>query len=114
MCLQLTGVLLRLANEAAFALKPICRPLWFIDPEDPVTYTICDQYALGDDVIVAPVVEKVCWMAHLSRLCQHQAELPCDAEDLFCSIPLQVLGNSRRVIPVDPCLSSFLAAVTAA
>jgi hypothetical protein len=57
--LQLTGVLLKLANEAAHALKPICRPLWFLDPYDEATYTIYDQYALGDDVIVAPVVQKV-------------------------------------------------------
>lgn len=55
---KLSGVLLQLAEDAAHALKPICRPLWFLDPYDEVTYTIHDQYALGDDVIVAPVVHK--------------------------------------------------------
>ena len=32
--------------------------MWWLDPEDEVTYDIADQYALGDDIIVAPVVVK--------------------------------------------------------
>lgn len=55
---KLEGVLLNLAQDAADVLAPICRPLWFLDPYDTETFTIHDQYALGNDVIVAPVVQK--------------------------------------------------------
>ena len=32
--------------------------MWWLDPRDPETFGIDDQFALGDDLIVAPVVEK--------------------------------------------------------
>ena len=32
--------------------------MWWLAPEDEETYRIRDQFAVGDDVIVAPVVEK--------------------------------------------------------
>lgn len=44
-----------LATEAAAALKPIARPMWWLDPDDEDTYDIWDQFAVGDDLIVAPV-----------------------------------------------------------
>lgn len=52
------GLIERLAHEAAGALVPICRPMWMLDPYDEATYEIHDQYALGDHVIVAPVVNE--------------------------------------------------------
>lgn len=55
---KLEGVLLSLAEEAAHTLKPICRPLWMLDATDVHTYEIHDQFALGQDVIVAPVVHR--------------------------------------------------------
>jgi alpha-glucosidase (family GH31 glycosyl hydrolase) len=35
---------------------PIIRPLWWLDPNDSVTYSIDDQFMLGDEYMVAPVV----------------------------------------------------------
>ena len=32
--------------------------MWWLDPHDAATFTIHDQFALGDDLIVAPVVER--------------------------------------------------------
>jgi myogenesis-regulating glycosidase len=55
---QVSGRLHALAEEAAQKLTPIARPMWWLDPSDPATFTINDQFALGDDVVVAPVVEK--------------------------------------------------------
>jgi alpha-glucosidase (family GH31 glycosyl hydrolase) len=55
---RLEGLMLRLAEEAAQTLTPICRPLWFLDAGDETTYEIHDQFALGQDVIVAPVVHQ--------------------------------------------------------
>ena len=55
---QVTGRLHALAEEAARTLTPIARPMWWLDPRDEATFTIHDQFALGDDLIVAPVVER--------------------------------------------------------
>lgn len=55
---RMEGLLLSLAEEAAHTLTPICRPLWMLAPHDEQTYEIHDQFALGEDVIVAPVVHK--------------------------------------------------------
>jgi hypothetical protein len=55
---RLEGVLLALAEEAAAELTPICRPLWMLAPADSHTWAIADQFALGQDVIVAPVVHR--------------------------------------------------------
>jgi len=60
---ELVGDLLTLAKEAGDALAPICRPMWWLDPEDEETYLIKDQFVMGDDVIVAPVVHR----GHTSR-----------------------------------------------
>ncbi|CAG7734444.1 unnamed protein product [Allacma fusca] len=35
--------------------SPMNRPMWWVDPEDPETYTIDDQFMLGDDILAAPV-----------------------------------------------------------
>ena len=55
---ELMGEILRLAEGASRDLDPIVRPMWWLDPQDPATFEIYDQFALGDDVIVAPVVVK--------------------------------------------------------
>jgi alpha-glucosidase (family GH31 glycosyl hydrolase) len=47
-----------LSNAAVDTLAPICRPLWWLDATDAETFEIDDQFALGDDCIVAPVVHK--------------------------------------------------------
>jgi alpha-glucosidase (family GH31 glycosyl hydrolase) len=33
-----------------YSSAPIIRPLWMIDPFDPVTHTIDDQFLIGDQV----------------------------------------------------------------
>jgi len=48
--------LLEAANLAITKGEPMNRPLWWVDPEDPVTHTIGDQFMLGEDILVAPVV----------------------------------------------------------
>lgn len=55
---QLSGRMHTLAEEAAQKLTPIARPLWWLDPADEATFRVNDQFALGDDIVVAPVVEK--------------------------------------------------------
>jgi len=45
-------------QEAHRTGTPIIRPLFFRNPDDPITYTIQDQFMLGDRYLVAPVLEK--------------------------------------------------------
>ena len=50
-----------LASEAAWCVargEPLLRPLLLDDGADPVTWRIVDQFRLGRDLLVAPVVEE--------------------------------------------------------
>lgn len=38
--------------------EPILRPLWYNAPDDPETHSISDQFMLGNDIVVAPVMTK--------------------------------------------------------
>ncbi|XP_030280466.1 SITS-binding protein isoform X1 [Sparus aurata] len=46
------------AEEWQMTGNPIYRPMWWLSPSDPMTFTIDDQFLIGDEVLVAPVVEK--------------------------------------------------------
>ncbi|XP_028306028.1 SITS-binding protein [Gouania willdenowi] len=46
------------AEEWQVTGNPIYRPMWWLSPNDPMTFTIDDQFLIGDEVLVAPVVEK--------------------------------------------------------
>ncbi|KAJ3596091.1 hypothetical protein NHX12_002500 [Muraenolepis orangiensis] len=37
---------------------PIYRPMWWLSPDDPATFAIDDQFLIGDEVLVVPVVER--------------------------------------------------------
>ena len=55
---KVVETLVNLTEAAAHSLEPMCRPMWWLAPEDENTYRIQDQFAVGNDVIVAPVVTK--------------------------------------------------------
>lgn len=38
--------------------EPIIRPMWYAAPEDARSFTIADQFMVGEDLLVAPVVEE--------------------------------------------------------
>uniref|UniRef100_A0A3Q1J591 Glycosyl hydrolase family 31 C-terminal domain-containing protein n=1 Tax=Anabas testudineus TaxID=64144 RepID=A0A3Q1J591_ANATE len=46
------------AEEWRLTGNPIYRPIWWLSPSDPMTFNIDDQFLIGDEVLVAPVVEK--------------------------------------------------------
>mgnify|MGYP001506840296 CR=1 FL=1 len=49
-------VFAKLALERIKTGRPIIRPLWYAEPDNNVTYDISDQYMLGDEFVVAPVL----------------------------------------------------------
>jgi alpha-glucosidase (family GH31 glycosyl hydrolase) len=48
----------RLAEATPLTGEPIIAPLVYHAPDDPATFSITDQFMLGTDVLVAPVVTK--------------------------------------------------------
>lgn len=43
-------------NDAMNHAKPLIRPLWMLDPEDAACLQVENQFAIGDDLIVAPTL----------------------------------------------------------
>ncbi|XP_055346032.1 myogenesis-regulating glycosidase-like isoform X2 [Paramacrobiotus metropolitanus] len=52
-----TELFVRLANEAVTTGYPIIRPLWWINGDDATSWTVDDQFLVGDDLMVAPIVD---------------------------------------------------------
>ncbi|CAG9817998.1 unnamed protein product [Phaedon cochleariae] len=36
---------------------PLIRPLWMLDSEDPNCHQVSDEFSIGDDIIVAPIID---------------------------------------------------------
>lgn len=53
-----SSTITRLARTRAMVGWPVIRPMWYLDPNDSQTYAITDQYMLGDDLLVAPVLKE--------------------------------------------------------
>lgn len=54
---QFVPLFVELAENAKQTGYPIIRPMWWIAPTDNRTYQIDSQFLIGDDVIVAPILE---------------------------------------------------------
>lgn len=52
----MTPLLKKLTDEALQSGLPLVRPLWMLDPQDPTCHKASDEFSLGDELIVAPVV----------------------------------------------------------
>ena len=50
--------LLKFGQEAMDASRPIIRPLWMLNPLDPILQQIDDQFLIGDQILVAPVLHR--------------------------------------------------------
>ena len=51
-------LLINLTAEAMERSVPLVRPLWLLQPRDPLCLTIQDQFLLGDSLLVAPVLQR--------------------------------------------------------
>ncbi|KAG5270167.1 hypothetical protein AALO_G00189510 [Alosa alosa] len=45
-------------QEWSVSRNPIYRPIWWLTPDDPQTFTIDNQFLIGDEVLVAPVTDR--------------------------------------------------------
>ncbi|CAI7809241.1 unnamed protein product, partial [Closterium sp. NIES-53] len=106
---KLAGTIFSLMEDACSkALAPVCRPMWWLDPDDAETFPIGDQFAIGDDIIVAPVVvkgqkkrdvylPKGTWCELLNP--SNMFEGPTWLEDV--EAPLHIIPIYCRVVPTD-------------
>ncbi len=53
---EITPRVMRTVRDAASPIEPIVRPVWWIAPQDNQTFTLDDQFLLGDGLLVAPVL----------------------------------------------------------
>ena len=37
--------------------QPIVRPMWWLEPTNELTFNMTDQFLVGDDILVAPVLD---------------------------------------------------------
>ncbi|NXK87374.1 SP15 protein, partial [Formicarius rufipectus] len=51
-------LLLKYSEEWQSLGHPIFRPAWWLSPTDPTAFTIEDEFLIGDEVLVAPIIEK--------------------------------------------------------
>lgn len=50
--------LIHLAKSRASVGWPLIRPMWYLDPNDAETYRINDQFMVGDNLLVAPILRE--------------------------------------------------------
>ncbi|KAK2142665.1 hypothetical protein LSH36_926g00057 [Paralvinella palmiformis] len=55
---QYADLMIELARNATQTGEPIVRPLWWLAPEDAVALEIDSEFLVGNDLLVAPVVEE--------------------------------------------------------
>jgi myogenesis-regulating glycosidase len=53
------------ANKSVETGEPIIRPVWWIDNSDEDSYQIDDQFLVGNDILVAPVVTNATTMREI-------------------------------------------------
>ncbi|XP_077986184.1 myogenesis-regulating glycosidase-like [Glandiceps talaboti] len=53
-----TPLILKLAEESVKSGAPILRPLWWVAPNDEAALTIDSEFLIGDDFLVAPILDK--------------------------------------------------------
>lgn len=74
---------------------PVIRPLWFEFPNDKKTYLIADQYLLGGDLLVAPVMKE--------GMREREVYFPADSDWIDWWTGERYEGGKPRVVkaPID-------------
>nr|QHC34069.1 target of brain insulin-like 1 alpha glucosidase [Platynereis dumerilii] len=55
---EFADTLIELAHESCETGAPIIRPMWWLAPEDEEALTTDSQFLVGNDIVVAPILEK--------------------------------------------------------
>ena len=95
-----SATIFNLARASAQRGKPLVRPLWYLAPDDAKTYPISDQFAVGNDIIVAPVLvqgqkERSVYLPHGNWVDQHGQSHSGPAQ-IKVLTPLEELAYFKR------------------
>lgn len=52
----MSPLLKQYASKALESGLPLIRPLWMLETNDPACHMVADEFAVGEDLIVAPVL----------------------------------------------------------
>ena len=55
---QYSPLFIKLAQESTITSYPIIRPIWWIDPDSEDALTCDDEFLVGEEILVAPIVEQ--------------------------------------------------------
>lgn len=55
---QVNPQLIKLVSEALNSGVPLIRPLWMLDPFDSYCHTVKDEFSIGEEIIVAPILKQ--------------------------------------------------------
>uniref|UniRef100_A0A1B6CDQ5 Glycoside hydrolase family 31 N-terminal domain-containing protein n=1 Tax=Clastoptera arizonana TaxID=38151 RepID=A0A1B6CDQ5_9HEMI len=55
---QYSGKIIELMNKSVETGDPINMPIWWVDPTDKTAQACWSEYLLGEDILVAPVIEE--------------------------------------------------------
>ncbi|XP_046486854.1 myogenesis-regulating glycosidase isoform X2 [Neodiprion pinetum] len=55
---EITPTIIRLMKKAVDTGAPLNPPIWWVDPTNRVAHRIKDEFLLGEEILVAPVVEE--------------------------------------------------------
>ncbi|XP_045163189.2 myogenesis-regulating glycosidase-like [Mercenaria mercenaria] len=55
---NISDIFIKFANLSVLTGEPIIRPLWWIDPVDKIALTCEDEFLVGDEFLVAPILNK--------------------------------------------------------
>ena len=99
-----SGIILKLAKRRVQYGEPIIRPMWFEAPEDERSFGIQDQFMLGPDILVAPVVdlnqsERRVYLPSGNWIDQH-GNIRSGAGFITVSAPLEELPYFKRQFEV--------------
>ena len=74
---------------------PVMRPLWYVFPADKRGYLVADEYLLGDDLMVAPVVKE--------GMREREVYFPSGADWIDWWTGDRFVGGTQRIIkaPID-------------
>lgn len=53
-----TPLLKKYSREALDVGLPLVRPLWLLEPKDAACLSLTDEFSVGEELIVAPILDK--------------------------------------------------------
>jgi len=95
--------IIELAKQRVQTGRPIMRPMWYAAPEDAKSYKVGDQFMVGDNLVVAPVViwgqrERTVYLPLGTWTDPHDKVYTGPAEFMKVPAPLEELLYFRRKI----------------